>query len=41
VFNPDQYAIRAASAVVESGSSWVEMTAETRTVQLGVSYDAP
>jgi phenylpropionate dioxygenase-like ring-hydroxylating dioxygenase large terminal subunit len=39
--DPDQYAIRAASAVVERDGSWVEMTAATRTVQLGISYDAP
>ena len=39
--DPNQYAIRASSAVVERDGSWVEMTAATRTVQLGISYDAP
>ena len=38
---PSQYAIRAASAVVERDGSWVEATSLSRTVRLGVSDDAP
>ena len=41
VDEPGDYAIRAASAVVEHDGSWVEATAGTRVVRLGVSYDAP
>ncbi|MDA0797539.1 MAG: Rieske 2Fe-2S domain-containing protein [Chloroflexi bacterium] len=38
---PAAYAIRAASAVVDNEGSWVDTTAEPRTVRLGVSDDTP
>ena len=38
---PAHYGIRAAAAVVEDEGSWVEATAISRVVRLGVSDDAP
>lgn len=38
---PQHYAVRAASALVDNDGSWVNTTTQSRTVRLGVSEDAP
>jgi hypothetical protein len=38
---PAQYAIRAASAVVELDGSWIDATALPRVAEPGVNYDSP